>query len=347
MNSPRRSVQEKIEVVKLFYKFGSYAEVARQWPSTFLSKPPSRQAMAAIVQRFEDTGSVADLPRCGRPKSATSGEHKAALKEAIQRSPHKSTSRASLALNISRTSVWRLLKELGLKPFRPRLIHALSDDDFDRRLEFCESFLEMVETGLINLDNVLWTDEATFKLNGHVNRHNCVYWSEENPNITISREVNAPGVCCWAGISSERIIGPFFFDTTVSKDSYLALPKDQIEPAIAGKDLFYMHDGAPAHYAKEVRAWLDEKFSDRWIGRRGPIEWPPRSSDLTPPDFFLWGVLKEQVYAERVGTIDELRHKIIAACAAVPVELCQKVCQSVNDRLFTCIEAGGAHTELF
>ena len=33
------------------------------------------------------------------------------------------------------------------------------------------------------------------------------------------------------------------------------------------------------------------------MGRRGSHEWPARSPDLTPCDFFLWGWLKEQVYS--------------------------------------------------
>ena len=54
-------------------------------------------------------------------------------------------------------------------------------------------------------------------------------------------------------------------------------------------ELYFMQDGAPAHYATTVRAWLDVNFENRWIGRRGPIEWPARSPDLTVADFFLWG----------------------------------------------------------
>ena len=30
-------------------------------------------------------------------------------------------------------------------------------------------------------------------------------------------------------------------------------------------------DGAPPHFSKEVRAWLNEKFNERWIDRGGPI----------------------------------------------------------------------------
>ncbi len=55
------------------------------------------------------------------------------------------------------------------------------------------------------------------------------------------------------------------------------------------EELVFMHDGSPPHYAGPVRSWLNEKFPGKWIGRRGPIKWPPRSSDLAPCDYFLWG----------------------------------------------------------
>ncbi|KAE9536207.1 hypothetical protein AGLY_007430 [Aphis glycines] len=51
-----------------------------------------------------------------------------------------------------------------------------------------------------------------------------------------------------------------------------------------------------AHYTIPVREYLDREYPGKWIGRRGPIEWPPRSPDLTPIDFFLWGHLKTVVY---------------------------------------------------
>lgn len=61
-------------------------------------------------------------------------------------------------------------------------------------------------------------------------------------------------------------------------------------------DSIYFQDGAPVHYAQTVRTHLDEKFDGRVIGRRGTIEWPPRSPDLSPSDFFLWVYVKDRVY---------------------------------------------------
>ena len=51
-------------------------------------------------------------------------------------------------------------------------------------------------------------------------------------------------------------------------------------------DIYFQQDGAPPHYHRDVRAYLDAVFPDTWIGRRGPIEYPARSPDLTPMDFF-------------------------------------------------------------
>jgi hypothetical protein len=52
------------------------------------------------------------------------------------------------------------------------------------------------------LDNIIWSDEACFKLSGHVNRHNCMYWADENPHFTIMSQLNQPGVHCPAKVLS-------------------------------------------------------------------------------------------------------------------------------------------------
>ncbi|EFN64531.1 hypothetical protein EAG_07520, partial [Camponotus floridanus] len=55
-------------------------------------------------------------------------------------------------------------------------------------------------------------------------------------------------------------------------------------------------DGHPAYTSILARIILNQKFPGRWIGLHGPQEWPPRSPDLTPMDFFMWGFLKNKVY---------------------------------------------------
>jgi hypothetical protein len=117
-----------------------------------------------------------------------------AVATALIQSPHKSTRKGSSELGISRTSYQKILKHLKLKPYRPRLSHAINEDDPDRRMEFCEWYLIRHEGNPDFSKSVLWTDEACSKLNGRVNRHNCVCWSDTYPHEIIQEELNVPGV---------------------------------------------------------------------------------------------------------------------------------------------------------
>lgn len=288
--SYRLSSPEKIEVVKWHAIYQNAAEVARQFQHRFDRSPSTRKAIWDLVRKFDKTGSVQEAPRSGRSRSVSTDANRERIRAAFEENPQTSTRRAALELNLSRSSLIRMMKELGLKPYRPQLLHALNEDDPDRRCEFVDTFLNLIAADSSFLSRIVWTDEAIFKLNGHVNRHNCVYYAVENPHVIITEEMNAPGVIVWAGIWVGGIIGPFFFHDNITADSYLEMLQEDIVPGIASKmhlhETFFMHDGAPAHYARSVREFLDDTFPNRWIGRCGWVDWPARSPDLTPTDFF-------------------------------------------------------------
>jgi hypothetical protein len=87
------------------------------------------------------------------------------------------------------------VKALKLKAYRPHLLQMLTEDDFDRRVEFSEWFLIRCEAEPDFPRRILWTDEASFKLNGRINRHNSVYWSDSNPHDeVIQEELNVSGL---------------------------------------------------------------------------------------------------------------------------------------------------------
>jgi hypothetical protein len=65
-------------------------------------------------------------------------------------------------------------------------------------------------------------------------------------------------------------------------------------------------DGATSHTAKPTMEMLKQFFDDRIISKS---LWPPRSSDVTPADYFLWVYLKQVVYSNRSQTIEELKKK--------------------------------------
>ncbi|UYV72787.1 hypothetical protein LAZ67_10000711 [Cordylochernes scorpioides] len=70
----------------------------------------------------------------------------------------------------------------------------------------------------------------------------------------------------------------------------------------------------------------------QWIGRRGPIEFPARSPDLTPLDFFLWGTVKDGVYKRKPRNLDILWNEIQAVCREISVDVLIRCTESVVTR---------------
>ena len=289
------TIEQRIFCVKETYALNNINQVCRDFENKF-GTSVRWHTVKAIIDRFEEHGSVLDKPRTGRPVSATSDDNSSSVREALIQTPRNSLRRLSQELNLTRMSVQQIIRKLGFKLWRPRLVQELSEDDPDRRLQFCELFQDNFAENL----NVIWSDEAQFKLNGEINRHNCVFYAEENPHEIFTKSVNSPGVIVWAAICPSRLIGPYFFPDTVNGNSYLHMLETFAFPQIrAGDDagdMWFQQDGAPPHCATAVRNRLSEEFPRRWIGRRGEMEWPPRSPDLTPMDFAVWGIVKEKVY---------------------------------------------------
>ena len=240
-------------------------------------------------------------------------------------------------MSIPKTSIGRILKQLNLKAYRPRLTNKLEDGDHDRRCEFSEKFIELT----LNFENlqrkVIWSDEASFSLCGTVNRHNSVYYRTENPHIKYEVNQFSKKIMVWLGVTYDGIIGPYFFEENVNGKTYLDMLQNYMVPIIETRsnfhELWYQHVDAPAHYSKDVSIFLDQIFSNRWIGRRGPIEWPPRSPDLNPLDFFVWGYLKDKVFAHTPSSIFELCCSISFEVLNIPLEFIQNAVDSVISRL--------------
>ncbi|GFV00495.1 uncharacterized protein TNCV_3644731 [Trichonephila clavipes] len=72
------------------------------------------------------------------------------------------------------------------------------------------------------------------------------------------------------------------------------------------QELWFQRDGATCHTARATIDLLKGTFGDRRISRFGPVNWPPRSCDLTPLDYFLWGYLKSLVYAHKPQMLEKV-----------------------------------------
>ena len=117
------------------------------------------------------------------------------------------------------------------------------------------------------------------------------------------------------------------------------------------EDFIFQQDAATPHWHNQVRRFLNETLPQRWIGRTGPKDltlhfWPPRSPDMRPYDFFLWGYVKERVYVPPLpADLDELTNRITAAVKSVTEDTIRRVWDEFSYRVDVVRAAGGGHIE--
>ncbi|GFX46786.1 putative DD41D transposase [Trichonephila clavipes] len=99
------------------------------------------------------------------------------------------------------------------------------------------------------------------------------------------------------------------------------------------QELWFQQDGATCHIACATINLLKDTFGDRLISRFGPVNWPPRSCDLTPLDYFLWGYVKSLVYADKPQTLDHLEDNIRRVIADILPQMLEKVIENWTSRL--------------
>ena len=118
-------------------------------------------------------------------------------------------------------------------------------------------------------------------------------------------------------------------------------------PLMVRGQMYFQHDGAPPHYSRLAREYLHSSFPNRWLGRGGPVAWPPRSPDLTPLDYYIWGHMTTLVYETKVDSRAELRARIFFS-GRTNTKPSGQNCFSHSitvDTCWKCLANGGGHFE--
>ncbi|KAJ4425894.1 hypothetical protein ANN_27520 [Periplaneta americana] len=329
------SNQELAEIHFMYGKADGNAVLARRlYQERYPQRQcPDRKTFVRLHYRLCEYGKFNSpgLGR-GRPRSTTP-EVQEEILEAVNMTPSISTRRVVLQVNVPHTTAWRLLKEYQLYLYHLQRVQALSPADYPARVRFYE---------------------AQFTRDGITNFHNQHVWAYENPRATVPFHHQVRfSLNMWAGIIGDRLVGPHVLVNRLTGQAYTNFVENTIPhvledtPLINRQHIHFFHDGAPAHFSRTARRYLDRRFPDRWIGRGGPIAWPPRSPDLNPLDFYLWGHLKSLVYSSSVPDLESLRDRIVACSEDIynTPGVWDRVCRSMRHRCEVCIQAGGGHFE--
>lgn len=274
----------------------------------------------------------------------------------IEEDPSLSTRIIANQEGLSHSTVWRILHEMLLNPYHIQRVQALEERDFPLRVQFCD-WLEEQRVAVHYFEKkILFTDEAGFTRNGIFNFHNNHEWADENPHAIVQRGHQQQfRLNVWGGIIDEHLIGPVFLPQRLNGQTYTDFLQNELPqllenlPPDLRAQMWFMHDGAPPHFSIIARQHLQNVYGNRWIGRGGPVPWPPRSPDLNPLDFYLWGHLKQLVYSRPIPNVDVLRQRIQEGFETIRnnPRILQRVRGNLIKRLRACRDANGNNFEHF
>ena len=296
---------------------------------------------------------VVPAPARARPvRHAAEAEVMARLED----NPRTSSRLVAAQVGCSHQSVLRIAHDHRLRPWKLTKVQHLRPDDPSRRLDFCRWLLAREQEHPNFRASILVSDEKGFSREGTFNAHNNHYWTEDNPHQMMERGYQQKfSANVWAEIVGDNLLGPYILPlpARLTGENYLVFLREVLPelleeiPVALEQRHWLQHDGCPAHNYRDVRAHLDQRYPGRWIGRGGPVLWPPRSPDLTPLDFILWGAMEAHVYETPVETVEDLVARIVLAGEAVRGDpgVCERVRQAWLHRCQKCIEQNGGQIE--
>ena len=88
---------------------------------------------------------------------------------------------------------------------------------------------------------------------------------------------------------------------------------------------------------------LRDDLGELFISRSEPVNWPPRSCDLTRLDDFLWGYVKAYVYTDKPASTDVLEGDSKPFIREIPAEILERVCQNWTKRMDYLRRSRGQH----
>uniref|UniRef100_A0A3P8TPJ8 Tc1-like transposase DDE domain-containing protein n=1 Tax=Amphiprion percula TaxID=161767 RepID=A0A3P8TPJ8_AMPPE len=93
----------------------------------------------------------------------------------------------------------------------------------------------------------------------------------------------------------------------------------------------------PKHTSKRAKSWFQ-------TNRIQVMEWPAKSPDLNPIEN-LWADIKNAVYEAKPRNAEELWNVVQLSWAAIPVDRCQKLVDSMHHRCEAVIRNCGYATK--
>jgi hypothetical protein len=304
------------------------------------------------INRYNETSSVEDKSRSGRPRTSRTPSAIKAVAERIRRNPLRKQKIMSLEMKISKRTMSRIIKDdLMLGAYRRSTGQRLSTSLCKLRVERSRRLLQRHANN--GHRRILFTDEKIFTVEEKFNRQNDRVYARSSKEAAekipkVERGHHPASIMVWWGVAYDGVT-PLHFCEQGVKTKAINYQSDILEHVVkplnnslfSGNYWVFQQDSAPAHKAKTTQTWLESNVPD-FIRSS---DWPSASPDLNPLDYCLWNILEEKACSKSHRNIESLKADLIKAAASIPIEVVRGCIDTWPNRLRKCIKAKGGHFE--
>ena len=350
---------EEIFIVEQFSKLKSPKAVKNAFVKKFKGEKNSRwlwklrpQRFTEVYERFKANGiATPDRSHRGIDKNDPSKVNK--VIDHFIEFPFHSLKDASVALDIPKSTVRRILNGQKFKAYKINVSQVLTAAHKQGRLKFCQWLLEQPENFE---DFIFFGDEKWFQLSQHPNRQNVRYWSLSKPNFVFdSKNQNVKKIMAFVVVVNGKALPVFWHEdengdpVSVNTDRYIlaiqTILKHFPKRELKSKRFWWQQDGASCHCSDRSLTELKKHFQNRLISRRSEIEWPAHSPDLNPLDYTFWGQAMVEVFKAKPTTINELKNVVENYFDSLSPEFIKNCVRNIRKRAEICVKQKGGHFE--
>ena len=243
----------------------------------------SLSGITCMIKKLHLTGSVANLPRSGRPRKL-SVEARAFIDQQMRKNDEMMSAKiqkklAKRGIFVSSSTVQRSRKQQGWTLQRTAYCQLIRDANKVKRLEFAQRVVESGDT----FHNVIFSDECSISLQSY--RRTCFRMADE-PTKRKPKPKHPLKVHVWGGISRHGATKIRIFDGIMDADLFCNVLETMLVPFIRHKlpDHRFMQDNDPKHTSRQAQVFFEQESIYWWRN-------PPESPDLNPIED-LWHELK-------------------------------------------------------
>ena len=286
---------------------------------------------------LESRGGKAGRPRC------TTGSQDAAMRELAQRSSQTCASvRLQCAATPSITTVWRRLREGGLRSKKGKVAEAALEKPAVRqkRVDWCEE--EGAWFGWS--DRTVFVDETLVRSSS---RDRVRRWCTRDGRVTqYMQRSGGVAVGFFGGLCAGELLPLLTITGGMTAQRYVSFLRDTYWPVLQGKfegeEFRFQQDNAMWHRGKAVREWvatqpdLEKAFMFQ----------PPYSPDLNPIEH-VWKLVKTSLKGRNFRTKPQLEAAFREKYEELGQrrDILQKLCDSQFRRINAVLAADGGPTK--